>query len=259
MATHKASSGEVAPGLDRAPLDTYEIPNDHNQQHGQAGSYASSPTADTHGSTKIRRMSRRLRAKLSGKTRENPDAHNDQRFFDTETLAPALAPSPKSSNRNDRFSGDPPDRPNLLPVKDLMTHPIDTVKSLGHLKGGDDFAENVANTEISHGASVDLVLAHERIKASTSDQERSMATQGFELLKKERQDSLVRWTMDRHVRKVKNAQAQRPRRADKQEFVRDIEGKEKMQWLEYSHHVCLSHAHSDTHTSARFSCRSTHF
>ena len=251
MGTDKASSGGAAPGLDRAPFDTYEVLNAHSQQKGQAKLTASSPMDDSHGPNKVRRMSRRLLVKLSGKTRETLGAHNEQRFFDTQTLAPTLAPRPKSSNQNDRLSGNLPDKPDLFPIKDLVTHPIDTIKSLGHSKGGNEFAENVANTEISHGASVNLVLTQEQIEASTNEQERVMATQRFQLLKKERQDSLVRWTMDRHIRKVKNAQAQKPRRASKQEFTRVVDGKEKVQWLEYGHHVCY------TFPFIRSSCRHT--
>ena len=240
MAAHKASSGGVAPGLDRAPLDSYNVPNDLGPQNGEAESDDLSPKDSPHGPSKLRRMSRRLRVKLSGKTRGVSDGHNDQRFFDTTTLAPTLAPGPETSNQYDRFSGDVPEKPTLLPMKDLATHPIDTIKSLGHLKGGNDFAEHVANTEISHGASVNLVLAHEKVEAATNDHDRSRATHGFELLKKERQDSLVRWTLDRHVRKVKNMEAQRPRRADKEEFARLEDGKKTIRWVDYGHHVCYT-------------------
>ena len=241
MATHEASVGETAPGLDRAPLDTYKVLGDHIQPNGQAQVDASSPTDDSHGTNKLRRLSRRLRFRLSGKTREEVDAHNDQRFFDSKTLAPTLAPVPVSSNQDDRFSGALPDKPDLLPpLKDLVTHPVVTIKALGHSKGGNDFAENVANTEISHGASVNLIQAHEKIEASTNDQDRMEATKGFELLRKERQDSFVRWTMDRHVRKVKNAQAQTIPRANKQEFTQVVDGKQKVQWGDYGHHVRCS-------------------
>ena len=240
MATLDEPSSALSLGLGRAPLDTYAVLDNHNQQNGQATVDALSPKDDSQGTNKLQRLSKRLRVKLSGKTEESPDAQNDQRFFDSKTLAPTLAPGPEASNQNDRFSGDLPDKPTLLPIKDLTTHPIDTIKSIGHSKGGTDFAENVANTEISHGASVNLVLAHEKIEASTNDQDRMEATQGFELLKKDRQDSLVRWTMDRHVRKVKNVQAQSIPRADKQEFMRVVDGRQKMQWLDYGQHVCYS-------------------
>jgi hypothetical protein len=110
---------------------------------------------------------------------------------------------------------------------------VETLKLLAHTQGGNEFAESVANTDLRHGASVNLVLAHERIVVSMNNRERLMAMQNFEALKKMTQASFVRWTMDRHVRRVKNAQAQKVPRLDKSDFVQD----EKMHWLAYGHHV----------------------
>ena len=237
MAILNQSAGTPADGLDRAPLDTYRVIENQTNQDSQATKSDPSAKVSFHGPNKFRRMSQRLRVKISGKGRRRSDAHNDQRLFDKETLAPTLAPGPDPSKDNDRFSGESPEKPNLLQIKALVTNPVTTIRDVAHRKGGNDFAETVANTEVSHGASVNLVLSHEKIAASTNTRERMVATGEFDLLKKERQDSLVRWTMDRHVRRVRNAQAQKVPLAEKKDFVRLDGGREKMHWGDYGHYV----------------------
>jgi hypothetical protein len=168
-------------------------------------------TDEFRGLSKLRRLSKRLRVKLQGKARDGSDVHNDQRIFDATTLAPTLAPAPSPTTQNAplRFAGEVPEKPSLPPLKEIVSKPMETIKSLARTKGGNDFAENLANTDVNHGASVNLVLAQERIAASTNNRDRLVAVQDSEMLKKVRQDSLVRWTMERDVRKVKNVQAWR--------------------------------------------------
>lgn len=193
----------------------------------------SETTDATRGGDKLRRLSKRLRVKLQRRRGESSKAHNDQRMFDVTTLAPTLAPAPSPTTQKDRFSGERQEKPSIPSLREVIAKPVETLKSLAHKKGGNEFAESVANTDASHGASVNLVLAHERIVASINDQERLKATKKFAALKQMRQESFVRWTMDRHVRKVKNAQAQRIPLLDKKDFVRNG----KMHWLDYGHHV----------------------
>ena len=245
MTSHNEASEKVTQGLDRAPLGTYTPPKNHEQNEGlkfppqadNARKHEFMDTDEFRGMSKLRRLSKRLRVKVQKKTREGSGIHNDQRTSDATTLAPTLAPAPSPTTENDRFSGEVPEKPSLPPLKEFVTKPMETMKSVVHTKGGNDFAENVANTDVSHGAGVNLVLAHERIAASTNAQDRLIAAQDFETLKKVRQDSLVRWTMDRHVQRVKTVQAQRVPWLERREFVWNDGGREKMHWLDYGHHV----------------------
>ena len=227
-------SPETTPhGLDRAPLDTH-IPLDPNQK-------ASKGRSEQHGSSKRRRLSKLLPSKLQRKV----DDHVARTCGDESppeagtVMAPVIAPAPATDNQNDRFSGKAKQESKLPPLKEFINIPVDTVKGLVHKRGEDEFAENMANPEISHGASVNLVLAHEKMEASTDHQEREQAQQDFAALKASRQASFIRWTMDRHVRKVKNVQAQQVTWHGRREFVQIEGGKKIMHWLYYGHNVRL--------------------
>ena len=227
MTSHLEAPEEVPHGIDRAPMDGY-MPFDDKAKRNEFVA-----TNEFRSPNKLRRLSKRLRVKLGGKTRESTDILHDHSMPDVTMLAPTLAPGPSPTTQNDRFSGEVPDKPNLPPLKEFVKKPMETLKSLAHTRGGNEFAENVADTDVSHGASVNIVLAHERIAASTNNRDRLRATEHFETLKGVRQESLVRWTMDRHIRSVKNVQALRVPRLGKKDFVRN----EKMYWLDYGQHV----------------------
>ena len=243
MSSYHEVSEETHHGVDRAPIDPYMPFKNHEQEQGP-----SSPTQadkarndeleamdEHHGPNKFHRLSKRLQVKLQSKTKGGSDMHDD-----ATTAAPTLAPAPLLTTQKDRFSGEVPEKPSV-PLKEFVTKPVGTIKSLVHSKGGSEFVENVANTEVSHGANVNFVLAHEKIAASTNDRARLMAVQDFDELKKVRQDSLVRWTMDRHVRSVRAVQAQKPPWLDRKDFVRSDGGKKKTYWLDYGYYVrCLS-------------------
>ena len=240
MSSHHQVSKETHQGLDRAPIDTYMTFENHEQERGpdfptQADKVRDNEivaTDESHGPNKLHRLSKRLQVKLQSKGKGDSDMHGD-----ATTLAPTLAPEPLLTTQNERFSGEMPKKPSAPPLKEFVTKPVGTIKSLVHSKGGNEFAENVANTEVSHGANVNFVLAHEKIAASMNDRARLIAVQDFEDLKKVRQDSLVRWTMDRHVRKVRAVQAQKSPRLGRKDFVRNDGGREKTYWLDYGHHV----------------------
>ena len=244
MTSHHEVFEEMHHGLDRAPIDTY-MPFENCEQERGLGYPTQADKArsdefvamdESHGLNKFHQLSKRLQGKLQSKRKGGSDIHNYQRISDATTLAPTLAPAPSLTTPNDRFSGEVLEKPSI-PLKEFVTKPVGAIKSLVHTKGGNEFAENVANTEVSHGANINFVLAHEKIAASTNDRARLMAVQDFEELKKVRQDSLVRWTMDRHVRRVRAVQAQKPPWLGRKDFVRNDGGKEKMYWLDYGHHV----------------------
>lgn len=236
-------------GIHRSPADS-DIPSKSVQQNLSDSLRQRDKAANNQSrSSPIRRLSKRIRVKLGPRSRYESDGLNDQQLSDATTLVPIIAPAPVP-HQDERFAGEAPEAPSF-PVKEAITDPLGTLKSLMHKKGGDQFAESLANTGVSHGAGVKFVEAHEQIDAATNDDNRLAAEQEFETLKEERQTSFVRLTMDRHVRKVKNVQSQRRPRPHRDEFVWLDGEARKMHWLDYGHDVsCTALPHCSFSPSA---------
>jgi hypothetical protein len=245
MSSTKEMSDEMPHGLDREPLDTYNAIEDHKQDgklnlrtngNGEKGKELKADRDPK--ILSIRHFSRRVRSKLQKKRKNESRVHNDQRTSDQTTLAPTLAPPAAEDVQDARFSGSVPEKPDHPSFKEIVSKPMETLKAVVHVQGGNDFAESLAKTDVSHGESVKLVQAHEKIAEEDTSYGRLLASQDFEKLKKSRQDSLVRWTMDRHVRHVRRSQVHRLPWRDKKDFVWKDDGVEKMHWKEYGNHVC---------------------
>lgn len=106
------------------------------------------------------------------------------------TLGPILAPEPPQSDAGARFDRTGPTNPTPVSAKDILVKPIVTTKAITNREGGKEFAESVADTEASHGASVQLVRAHEEIEALANSPDRQTAVEEYENLEKVRQDLL---------------------------------------------------------------------
>lgn len=84
-------------------------------------------------------------------------------------------------------------------VDRLLHTPIDTIKDKISAQGSHQAAANVATVEISHGQEVELVKAQDRVEQAETNDEKITAVHERDWLVKERQNTYVRWTMDRHV------------------------------------------------------------
>ncbi|KAF2116023.1 hypothetical protein BDV96DRAFT_573204 [Lophiotrema nucula] len=85
-----------------------------------------------------------------------------------------------------------------------MAHnPVDTVKSAISGQGSHQVAANIAAKEISHGEDVELLRSEDRVKNAGTEAETRIAVHEFDGLMQERQSMFVRWTMDRHVTKLR--------------------------------------------------------
>ena len=234
MATHYDPSAKLPHGLDREPMHEYPtLDNDNDEQDNQA----TSKSGRSRVRRKLRHLSQRFASKLHGS--DEPPPPLDQHIVPT---APTLAPPPTHDTHNLRLVEKDEDQPQLPAFKEFLLQPLDTLKSEGKKQGGKEFAEAVANTDATHGASVKLVLAHEKVEAEMVNAERhANAAEEFAGLKKVRQDAFVRWTFARHVRKVKAVPPEPPPQRRRQHFVsRDREGSEPtMHWAEYGEHVRL--------------------
>jgi hypothetical protein len=131
----------------------------------------------------------------------------------------------------------------MLPVpkttmKDLVHNPVDTVKSKIHGQGNHEIAANIAAKEISHGQEVDLLNAHDAMQNAETDEKKEEATEIFNELMKERQNMYVRWTLDRHITKLRILPRDRFVRKSRAEFqTKDVNGNVLMDWRAYGQHV----------------------
>ncbi|KAF2637909.1 hypothetical protein P280DRAFT_520509 [Massarina eburnea CBS 473.64] len=93
--------------------------------------------------------------------------------------------------------------PEKATVKDFLHHPVDTAKDKVSNQGNHEIAANIAAREVSHGQDVDLLHAHEELQGAETRAAEEKAEATLEELVKERQNMFVRWTLDRHITKVR--------------------------------------------------------
>ena len=230
MTVSQDAFGPRSGGLDRNSLNVYTSVETKDRD----ADTPSSPVAN------IRRLSRRVRSKFHKKTNEALISSTVQRETNVTTMAPILAPTPPATTQEDRFSDPPPDKPSLPPLKEFVKSPLQTAKAIVHTQGGNDFADNLAKADVSHEASVKLVRAYDRVAEAETNSDEELALEELELLKSARQDSFVRWTLDRHIRRVGRIQAHRLPTKKRTDFVVvDEQGKAVMQWSSYGKHVRL--------------------
>ncbi|KAF2875857.1 hypothetical protein BDV95DRAFT_562773 [Massariosphaeria phaeospora] len=88
-------------------------------------------------------------------------------------------------------------------LKELLHDPVDTVKSKVSGQGNHQIAANIAAKEIPHGQEVELVKAQTAVDRARTEREKLLAIEDLSKLMKERQSTFVRWTLDRHITKVR--------------------------------------------------------
>ena len=234
-------------GLDRAPFKVYEQAEHHIVAQLQADGFdEQARSGDAQETRSLDNPTRRERlANFSNKMRANVKTHTKEIFHpNTEghspsksPAAPLLAPPPSNSTDDDRLYNPLPEYKGMQ-AKDLLHHPIDTVQSALHGASGAKFAQVMDNQVIAHGANVGLVRAWDKLGSARGEEERNDLIDQVDILKKERQDAYVRWTMDRHVLKVRQdppRTMERPRREDYRKP--DTRGRMELNWAEYGQQV----------------------
>lgn len=99
-------------------------------------------------------------------------------------------------------------------------------------------AANIVTKEVSHGQEVDLVNAHTAISHAKTGNEKLLAVENLSRLIRKRQKTFVRWTLDRHVTKVRalpQASLMKPARTDFEKHTAD-QGM-VMDWRGYTQQV----------------------
>lgn len=247
MASEEDALASAATNLDRAELDTYEATKGY-QQDGHlrqtltaAQGEGKKPPTDTESNllARVRHVTTKVKSKLHLQKDDETCIHGDQRVHGQAENAPTLAPPASAARDGDRFFKALPDKPSGATIKEVAIHPVKTLKAAAGRQGGNAYAENLAKTEVTHSANVNIVQAYENLASTIEVGDRTLAMQDLEKLKKSRQDSFVRWTIDRHVQKVKRVEAIKLPRRPKREFVERIdEARHRTRWREYGDYVC---------------------
>jgi hypothetical protein len=113
-----------------------------------------------------------------------------------------------------------------------------TMKSVAHIEAGGGVVETLATKDVSHGAGVQLVRANEELADARTNDEEALASEKLALLKSVRQDSYVRWTLDRHIAKVRRLQPHPVARRTTEDFVRQSQtGKQDTERKRYGRDV----------------------
>ena len=143
------------------------------------------------------------RKRLSGKVKSLLHVSNDHMNVTGNADCVTLAASPDAVSGESRLDESKPPLPGPQGFQQLVQHPIDAVKAKTQRKTNKEVAANLLSPEVTHGQSVGLIRAQDTLDNAQSEDDRVQAYDDLETLKKARQDLFVRWTMDRHVLKLK--------------------------------------------------------
>ena len=250
----------LAQGLDRSAHNVYHNADRHlinpsqpdeSNRHSSSGSSEHRDEGSKPDSgSKLRRISKRLSGNVKTKADVvfHPTHHKKEKSTDSAT-APTLAPPPTDEAENDRLFHDDPEQGGPS-FKETIKHPVSTVQSALHGASGAKFADALDNQVIAHGAEVRLVRAYDEFVDAPSEKDKAKAADNLEELKKVRQDSFVRWTMDRHVLAVRRVPPRTIPWPNVGDFrVKNELGKIRTQWADYSHHVGNHFENFCSHTS----------
>jgi hypothetical protein len=131
--------------------------------------------------------------------------------------------------------------PDKATFKDFVHNPVDTVKAKVSNQGNEEIAANIAAKEISHGQEVDLVKAHDAVGRARTENEKLLAIKDVSRLMKERQGTYARWSLDRHVTKVRvlprDTLVLKPQAAFQ---TKNARGDVVTDWKAYGQHVGVS-------------------
>ncbi len=123
-------------------------------------------------------------------------------------------------------------------LKDFVHAPVDTVMSKMSNQGNAVIAQNIAAPEIPHGQEVDLVNAATAVEEATTEKEKEEAREDESRLMKERQSTYVRWTLDRHITKIRLLPRMTLTKKPRSKFeIKNAKGEAVVQWRDYGSHV----------------------
>lgn len=120
---------------------------------------------------------------------------------DFELTTSALAGvNPEKSNS--RYATEAPE-PDKATLKDFIHNPLDTVRAKISEQTDQQVAGQITAKEVPHENEVDLIHASEAVENARDDAKRLLAIKDLSKLLKERQATYARWTLDRHITKIR--------------------------------------------------------
>ncbi|KAG8527407.1 uncharacterized protein KY384_007559 [Bacidia gigantensis] len=242
----KNNGRDATTDLDRAAFDVYEQtePLQGKSSDGQtkSSSVQVEDQHDSRSSSRFAKISRKVGAKAKSKTEQIFPSRRDSNNVPHHSPAPLLAPPPASLVEDDRLYNPLPKHEGFK-VKEVVQSPVSTFQSAMHGKGGAKFAQVMDNQAIAHEANVGLVRAFDDLDAAGNEDEQRSSNEKIKTLVKERQDTYVRWTMDRHVMKVRQDPPrilELPRKEDYKQ--KNENGGTAMRWGDYGRQMTRYYA-----------------
>ncbi|KAL8669396.1 MAG: hypothetical protein Q9168_006008 [Polycauliona sp. 1 TL-2023] len=143
------------------------------------------------------------RKRIAGKFKSLLHISDDQINVASNADCATLADSPSATSGGNRLDEQMPQKPGPQGFQQVIHHPLDAVKAKTQRKTNQEVATNLLSPEVTHAQDVELIHSQDTLNNAQSESERAKACENLETLKKARQDLFVRWTMDRHVLKLK--------------------------------------------------------
>ena len=220
--------------LDRAGVESVIEKDDSADPHSHSTDTTRPTSNDTDG-----HMSKTKYVRT--KVKEILHFHNVRPEVDQPLNAVTLAPTPKAATKHARLDDQLPQEGHHG-LKDLLHKPVETIKSVTESKAGKEFSKNLVSKEISHAHEVDLIHAQDDVLSAKTEREKILAIQDLKVLIKARQDIFVRWTMDRHVLKIRRLYKETIPPQDSEEImVKDALRMGTVNWKDYGRLARLLH------------------
>jgi hypothetical protein len=222
-------------GLDRAKITKnaqIQLPESHNPQEQSVTVHEpDSPRSSSHhvvDSIKLKKHKAGIKIRKT--------LHMGRASDDFDLTATALAGAHVEPS-DSRYVTDPPE-PDKATIKDFIHNPLDTIKAKVSEQSNQQVAAQITAKEVPHGDEVDLIHASEAVEDARNDAQRLLAIQDLSKLMKERQATYARWTIDRHITKVRLLPKEQIKLKPRSDFERynPQEGL-VIDWRAYSQHV----------------------
>lgn len=227
---------EFEVGLDRAKITKsaqIQLPESHNTQNHGADVQVESdgPRSSSHNvvdSIKLKKHKAGIKIRKT--------LHMGRASDDLDMTATALA-GVNEEPSGSRLVSDPPE-PDKATMKDFIHNPLDTIKAKISEQSNQQVASQITAKEVPHGDDVDLINASEALEDARNDAQRLLAIQDLSRLMKERQATYARWTLDRHITKVRLLPRNQTRLKPRSDFEKynPQEGL-VIDWRAYGQHV----------------------
>lgn len=165
--------------------------------------------------------------------------HRPQKLHDSDSPGPILADA-REEDSGSRLVEQTPDAGKHT-VKDFLHNPVDTVRSKVSNQSNQQVAGHIAAQEIPHGQEVDLIKAREATEHAMTEHEKIDAQEHEAQMIKVRQSTYARWSLDRHVTKVRLLPRELMVRKPVVDFqYKNQKGQPTTDWKGYREHVSLS-------------------